>query len=231
MRYGFIREQEKAYRVQLLCDVMQVSRSGYYQYLKATPRVKQQKEAQLLLEVKALSLESQHSYGKRRIAKPLQAKGYQVGVYAARTLMRKAGIECKQRRRYRVTTDSRHQLPVAENILNRQFTAQAPNQIWLTDITYLWTVEGWLYIAAVLDSFSRRLVGWAMAEHMRETLVNDALQMALGRRQPSDGLLHHSDRGVQYASANYQALLKAQGILVSMSRKGNCWDNRGAPRS
>lgn len=114
---------------------------------------------------------------------------------------------------------------VAKNILNRQFTAGAPNRIWLTDITYLWTAEGWLYIAAVLDSFSLRIVGWAMAEHLRETLVNDALQMALGRRQPSGGLLHHSDRGIQYASAHYQALLKAQGIIVSMSRKGNCWDN------
>lgn len=206
----------------VLCRVMEVSRSGYYQYCKATPSLKKQQEAALLIEVKALSLESQNSYGKRRIAKQLQAKGYRVGIYAARTLMRKAGVECKQRRRYRVTTASRHKLPVAENVLNRQFTVLAPNRVWLTDITYLWTLEGWLYIAAVLDSFSRRIVGWAMAEHMRETLVNDALQMALGRRQPPAGLLHHSDRGIQYVSAHYQSLLKAQGITVSMSRKGNC---------
>lgn len=211
--------------MKLVCRVMEVSRSGYYHYLKAMPSLKKQKEARLLVEIKALAAESQNSYGKRMMAKHLQAKGYQVGVYAARTLMSKAGIECKQRRRYRVTTDSRHKLPVAENVLNRQFAAPAPNRIWLADMTYLWTLEGWLYIAVVLDSFSRRIVGWAMAAHMQETLVSEALQMALGLRQPPVGLLHHSDRGVQYASAHYQSQLKAQGITVSMSRKGNCWDN------
>lgn len=204
---------------------MQVSRSGYYENLKEKQSVKSQLETKLIIEVKAISAKSRSSCGKRTIAKHLQAKGYSVGVYAARTLMKKAGVASKQRRRYCVTTDSRHHLPIAENVLNRQFNVEAPNRAWVTDITYVWTMEGWLYVAGVLDLFSRRVVGWAMASHMKESLVSDALRMALGRRQPEAGLLQHSDRGVQYASHAYQALLKNNSIIVSMSRKGNCWDN------
>lgn len=208
-----------------MCEVMRVSRSGYYRYVKAQPSKRQQQQAREVMEVKALAAESRYSYGRRRMAKCLQAKGYAIGDYAARTLMRKAGVVCQQRRRHRVTTQSGHGLAVAENLLNRAFNLKAPNRAWVADITYLWTQEGWLYIAAVVDLFSRRVVGWAMAEHMRETLVTDALQMALGRRRPQAGLLHHSDQGAQYASASYQALLREAGITVSMSRKGNCWDN------
>lgn len=204
---------------------MEVSRSGYYRYLQRRLSQKQLQESKLLIEVKAIAKESHHSYGSRRMAKQLQAKRFSIGRYAARTLMRKAGIECKQRRRYRATTQSQPALAVADNVLNRAFTVPAPNRAWVADISYLWTLEGWLYIAAVLDLFSRRVVGWAIAEHMRESLAHEALQMALGRRQPEQGLLHHSDRGVQYASHDYQAALKAAGITVSMSRKGNCWDN------
>jgi putative transposase len=204
---------------------MEVSRSAYYKHRRLKVNQKYRLENKLLVEVKALAKESRDSYGSRMMAKHLQAKGYKVGRYVARTLMRKAGIVCKQRRRYRVTTQSKHQLAVAKNVLNRAFTVNVPNRVWVADITYQWTLEGWLYIAAVLDLFSRRVVGWAMASHMRETLVNEALQMALGRRQPGQGLLHHSDRGVQYASEGYQSALKAAGITVSMSRKGNCWDN------
>lgn len=209
----------------LLCRVMDVSRSGYYSFIKRPKSAKGVYTNQLLIEVKALSKESRNSYGSRMMSKRLQAKGYAVGRYAARSLMRQADIFCKQRRRYRVTTRSHHDLPVADNVLNRQFTATEPNQIWLTDITYLWTQEGWLYCAAVLDVFSRCIVGWAIDHHMREELVQNALQMALGRRQPKEGLLHHSDRGVQYASKHYQSALKNAGCIVSMSRKGNCWDN------
>lgn len=211
--------------MRLLCQVMDVSRSGYYRYINAKPSTRQMMQTKLLVEVKALAVQSRFSYGKRRIAKGLQTQGYSVGCYAARTLMRRAGIECQQRRRYRVTTQSQHGLAVAANQLNRAFRVAQPDRVWVADITYLWTLAGWLYIAAVVDLFSRRVVGWAMAEHMRETLVNEALCMALGRRQPAPGLLHHSDRGVQYASQNYQSLLQTQGIEVSMSRKGNCWDN------
>lgn len=202
--------------------MLEVSRSGYYSYWKRPQAVK--KEV-LLIEVKSLDQFSRSSYGSRRMSKHLKAKGYAVGRYQARTLMRQAGIECKQRRRYRVTTQSNHHLPIASNVLNRDFSAQRINQKWVVDITFLWTAEGWLYLSAVLDLFSRRIVGWALAEHMREELVGNALHMALGRRQPPKGLLHHSDRGCQYASSAYQMRLEKAGIEVSMSRKGNCWDN------
>jgi transposase InsO family protein len=204
---------------------MNVTRSGYYRQLKAVRSKKALQDDKLLVEIKLLATLSKNSYGSRQMSKNLQNKGYSVGRYKARALMRKAGIECKQRRRYRNTTDSRHTLPVAENVLNHEFTVATPNSAWVTDITYLWTLEGWVYVGAVLDLFSRRIVGWSIAAHMRETLVSDALQMALGRRQPEAGLLHHSDRGSQYASGDYQAALKAAGITVSMSRKDNCWDN------
>ena len=209
----------------LLCKVMEVSRSGYYDYLKSQPSARVMLDMKLQTDVKALAASSRNSYGSRRVAKSLQAQGYQVGRYKARSLMRQADVRCNQRRRYKNTTDSQHKLPVAQNVLNREFTASTPNSAWVTDITYLWTLEGWVYVAAVLDLFSRRVVGWAVAEHMRETLIAQALDMALGRGQPKPGLLHHSDRGVQYASAAYQARLKAAGVTVSMSRKGNCWDN------
>ena len=206
---------------------MEVSRSGYYKYAQSQGFISARiaLKGRLLVEVKALAAESNDSYGSRSMAKNLQAKAYSVGRHAARTLMREAGVVCKQRRRYRVTTQSNHRLPVAKNILDRQFTVVKPNKAWVTDITYVWTLEGWLYVSAVLDLFSRRVVGWAMASHMRESLVHDALQMALGRRRPGPGLLHHSDRGIQYASHHYQEALRAEGITISMSRKGNCWDN------
>ena len=202
-----------------------MSRSGYYEYLARKPSEKQQRQEELIVKVKTIAQETRHSYGSRRISERLKKEGCYVGRTAARTLMKKAGVECKQRRRFRVTTQSKHALPFAENILNREFSVSLPNRVWVTDITYLWTLEGWLYVAGVLDLFSRRIVGWAMADHMRETLVQDALQMALGRRQPMAGLMHHSDRGIQYACVDYQSSLKRAGIVVSMSRKGNCWDN------
>jgi transposase InsO family protein len=201
---------------------MQVSRSGYYAYLK---RVIYQVDERLILDIKLIAKQSNYSYGSRRMSMALRSKGYAIGRYAARTLMRQAGIECKQRRRYCITTDSKHKRPAAKNVLNRAFDVQQPNCVWVSDITYLWTTEGWLYIAAVLDCFSRRVVGWAIAHHMRETLVLDALAMALSRRDNTGDLLHHSDQGKQYASKNYQTLLNAYGITASMSRKGNCWDN------
>ncbi len=203
---------------------MNVVRSAYYRYLNS-PSQKQDGDMRLLIELKALHKESEQSYGSRRISKALKAKGYKVGRYKARTLMREGKVECKQRRRFKVTTQSNHPLPVVGNKLNREFAVQNPNQVWVADITYLWTQEGWLYLAAVLDLFSRRIVGWALADHMREELVSEAFSMAIKKRKPCGELMHHSDRGTQYASSNYQALLKNNGIIVSMSRKGNCWDN------
>ncbi len=201
---------------------MEVSRSGYYRYAKQPYK----KECQrLIIEIRALHLESKRTYGTRRISKALKKNGLKVGRYKIRRLMKEYGIECKLRRRYKVTTQSKHNLPVVENKLNRNFSVPAPNQAWTADITYLWTQEGWLYVAAVLDLFSRRVIGWSVASHMRTTLVENARAMAIGRRNPESGLMHHSDRGSQYASNHYQGVLKKQGIVVSMSRKGNCWDN------
>lgn len=208
-----------------MCRVMEVNRSGYYEYRRNAGQATIPKDLAVVTEIKAIHRLSRGSYGSRRIAQYLKAQGYQVGRYKTRTLMHKEGIECKQRRRYQVTTQSNHGLPVAANLLNRQFNTKEPDRIWVADITNLWTLEGWLYIATILDLYSRRIVGWALAEHMREELVEDALKMAIGRRNPKVGLMHHSDRGVQYASGQYRAALGRAGITVSMSRKGNCWDN------
>lgn len=204
---------------------MQINRSGYYRYLKQTISVCNRSEENILAELRALHKASDKSYGSRRMAKSLRAKGYSVGRYRTRNLMRKASIECKQRRRFRITTQSNHSFPIAENVLNREFAVTTPNRVWVADITYLWTHEGWLYLSAVLDLFSRRVVGWSLANHMQEGLVRDALLMAIGRRMPQGELMHHSDRGCQYASKNYRELLKQYGLSMSMSRKGNCWDN------
>ena len=179
----------------------------------------------LPIEIKALHNQSKKSYGSRRISKALKAQGYNVGRYKARSLMKEMGLECKQRRRFTVTTQSNHSLPIAENKLNRAFKVDQPNRVWVADITYLRTHEGWLYLAVVLDLFSRRVVGWALAETMQERLIKKALSMAITERCPGAGLMHHSDRGSQYASLSYQNLLSEHQITVSMSRKGNCWDN------
>ena len=178
-----------------------------------------------MTETKALHIKSRGSYGSRRIAKALQAKGYQVGRFQARSLMRDAGLECKQRRKYRKTPRVDPNLKAANNVLNREFAVSEPNKVWVCDITYLQTQEGWLYLAAVLDLYSRRVIGWSLAEHMRDELTIDALSMALGRRRPGKTVLHHSDRGSQYSSERYRQFLKSSGFDESMSRKGNCWDN------
>ena len=205
---------------------MQVHRSGYYCYLKKEINLQNKKDEDILLfEVKVLHIKSRESYGSRRISKGLKEKGFCVGRYRARTLMFKAKIRCKQRRRFRVTTQSEHRYPIAKNILNREFAVNKPNKAWVADITYLWTQEGWLYLAVVLDLFSRRIVGWSIASHMEKELVKNALLMAIGRRKPTNELMHHSDRGCQYASEEYRDLLNQHRITVSMSRKGNCWDN------
>mgnify|MGYP002785046291 CR=1 FL=1 len=210
-----------------MCKVMEVNRSGYYRYANQITIIKESEieERKMIIEMKVLHEKTRQSYGTRRMSRSLQKKGYQVGRYKIRRVMRENGIQCKQRRRYKVTTISSHSLPVAENKLDRNFTVLAPNKVWVADITYLWTLQGWLYIAAVVDLFSRRVVGWAMADNMYTELIENALKMAIGRRQPAPNLMHHSDQGSQYASQYYQELLAQLNITVSMSRKGNCWDN------
>ena len=227
MRYRFIQQEQARYPLTVLCHVLKVSRSGYYAFVKRDGgELEAEAEQALLAAVRRLHRESRWTYGQRRLCQALQAAGYRVGRYRTRTLMRQAGVRVRRKRPWVPrTTESRHASPVAPNLLNRQFAVAAPNRVWGSDLTYLPTQEGWVYLAIVVDLFSRKVVRWAMAAMMETSLVEAALEMAIGRRQPPPGLLHHSDRGSQYASRAYQTLLQRQQMRCSMSRKGNCWDN------
>ena len=183
------------------------------------------KDFRLLSKVREIHKQKKGSYGSRRMSKELRDQGHDVGRYRARSLMRKAKVSYKRRKKYRRTTDSKHSYPVAENLLNRKFTANTPNAVWCADITYLWTIEGWLYLAVVMDLYSRKIVGWALSSSLKASFVKEALTMAYWQRKPNKGLIHHSDRGSQYASYDYQDLLGSYGMVCSMSRKGDCWDN------
>jgi len=223
MRYAFIHRERPRYPLTVLCQVLEVSRSGYYDFLTKPTRASDQA---VLAQVRRLHLASRRSYGQRRLCRALRAEGMLVGRWRTRTLMRQAEVRVKGQRPWVPrTTESAHALPVAPNHLNRQFMVPAPNRVWASDITYLPTQEGWLYLAVVVDLFSRKIVGWAIAPTLETSLVVTALTMAIGRRHPPPGLLHHSDRGSQYASAVYQALLRRHQMVGSMSRRGNCWDN------
>ena len=180
--------------------------------------------------MKALFAATRESLGSRTMKEKLREEGFQIGRERTRKLMKVLRLQVKRKRKYKVTTDSNHRLPVAENVLDRQFLPTEPNQAWGVDITYLWTQEGWLYLAVVIDLYSRRVVGWAMDRRMKKALVIRALMMAVNLRRPAAGLIHHSDRGSQYASHDYQKLLKRFGMVTSMSRKGNCWDNSPVER-
>ena len=217
---------EKAnYPVTLLCQVMEVSRSGFYDFMKRLQRPKDPQEQRLIVKVRAIHKANDEAYGSRRMSQALRADGEDVGRCQAGTLMKKANVEVKQKKRFRVTTDSKHNYPVAPNLLDRQFDIETPNTAWGGDITYLWTDEGWLYLAVIIDLFSRRVVVWSLSSRMKVDLVRDALLMAIWRRKPGRGLIHHSDRGSQYACHEYQDILEDHGIIPSMSRKGDCWDN------
>jgi len=221
----------KVYPIVVLCRVMRVSRSGFYDYLRRGRVLGRQRgHAVLEARMRAIFDMSRGSYGSRRMVHQLRLEGHRVGRYKVRRLMRQLGLVVKTRRRFKVTTDSVHQFPVADNILNRQFTAEAPNTTWVSDITYVWTMEGWLYLAVIMDLYSRLIVGWAMDKRLHQPLTLDALAMAYGRRTPDPGLLHHSDRGRQYASHDYQERMEQYGMIASMSRKGDCWDNAPAER-
>ena len=216
----------------LMCKVLQVSRSGFYEYMRHFHHRNEPDPAQAALEAKIRQIFdlSKRTYGSRRLVRDLEKVGYDIGRYRVRGLMRKLGLKAKTPRRYKVTTDSNHNHPVAPNRLNRQFKVAEPNQVWTADITYVRTHEGWLYLAVVMDLFSRQIVGWAMDERMKAQLAIDALTMAYWRRNPPEGLLHHSDRGSQYACEKYQHKLKQYEMIPSMSRKGNCWDNAPTER-
>lgn len=199
--------------------------SGYYAWRKRPESGRQQENKQVVEQINIIHRQSRETYGSPRIYEDLKGKGILCSKNRVARLMKKYGIAAKRKRRFVVTTNSKHNLPVAENKLNQEFTTSRPNEKWVTDITYIWTKEGWLYLAVVLDLFSRKVVGWSMNSNMEKDLVMKALQMALQARKPEEGLLHHSDRGSQYACKDYQKLLTANKMHCSMSRKGNCYDN------
>ena len=225
MRFRFIAQQRKAYPVALMCRLLGVSTAGFYDYLRRAERPDDPDRLKLLSWIKQLAQASKNTYGSRRMSKGLRALGFAVGRDMARGLMTEAKVCVRYRKRFKVTTNSKHHHPVFENRLQRQFDVAEPDRVWASDITYCWTGEGWLYLAVVIDLYARKVVGWSMSSRMTSRLVCDALLMAIWRRRPSAGLIHHSDRGVQYASRAFRKLLKVHGILGSMSRKGDCWDN------
>jgi putative transposase len=225
VRFAFISAEKAWAPVSVLCRVLGVTRSGFYAWQQREPSEQAIDDQKLALEIAAIHKASGETYGSPRIHAELRARGLEVSRKRVARLMRALGIRSRRKRRFKATTDSGHKLPVAENVLDRKFDVDAPDVAWVTDITYVWTDEGWLYLAAILDLFSRRVVGHAMSERIDRALVLEALRNAVGRRVPAAGLLHHSDRGSQYASNDYQGALRNLGVVCSMSRKGNCWDN------
>lgn len=225
MRYQFIRDYAAVYPITVLCQTLQVTRSGYYAWRQRPVSIRTLANAQLLEQIRAAHRASHATYGSPRVHATLRQQGGTAGRHRVARLMRQHQVIGQRRPKFRVTTDSRHAQPVAANVLERQFTAAQPNRAWVSDITYVPTGEGWLYLAAVMDLASRRIVGWSMAPTLERSLVLEALTAALHQRHPAPGLVLHSDRGSQYASAEYQALLTQHGLVPSMSRKGNCWDN------
>lgn len=225
MKYAWIKRHVNAFSVAAMCRFMAVSRSAYYRSLGRPQSNLEKDDAGLVDMIKVLFKKSRGNYGTRRLKIGLSDQGRRVSRRRIGRLMMTAGLACKTKKKFKVTTDSKHNLPIAPNFLDRQFTVARPNQAYVGDITYIHTQEGWLYLAVVIDLYSRQIVGWSMAEHMRAELVNDALLMALWQRKPSKGLLWHTDRGSQYASDSHRKLLAQHGIIQSMSRTGNCWDN------
>jgi putative transposase len=226
MTFRFIHQHRQAWPVRLLCQTLEVSAAGYYAWLKRPPSAAQQRRDGLLVEIRTIHAQVKGRYGSPRMHAELAARECACCVNTVAKLMHDNDIRSKTARKFRCrTTDSAHDLPVAENLLNREFKVDSPNEVWLADITYVPTREGFLYLAAVEDLYSRRVVGWSMAENMQSRLVVDALEMAEARRLPSEELLAHSDRGSQYASDHYQSLLGKHGITCSMSEAGQCWDN------
>lgn len=230
MKYAFIQRHRQVWPITVQCRVLEVSVSGYHAHLarkaSTAPRRHLSDDA-LLVHIKAVHAQTRGSYGRPRILRELHHDGVRVGKQRLQQLMRKHGIRAKGKKRFRVTTDSNHDLPIAPNLLNRQFTVEAPDKVWVGDITYISTDEGWMFLAVVIDLFSRQVVGWSMRADMTRDIVIDALRMAWFKRHPGKdaGLIFHSDRGSQYASDDFRAVLKDYGITASMSRRGNCWDN------
>jgi putative transposase len=225
MRYDFVEAHRARWPVRLMCRVLRVSPGGYYDWRGRPASTESERREALVVEIKAIHIQVKARYGSPRLHAELVARGLPCCVNTVARLMREHGIAAKTKRKFRCTTDSNHDRPVAENLLDRRFEPEAPNQSWTADITYVATGEGWLYLAAVEDLYSRGIVGWSMGSRIDSRLVVDALEMAVSRRLPGEGLVAHSDRGSQYASEHYQRILAGHGIACSMSRRANCWDN------
>lgn len=220
-----IKKLQKEYPVPLLCGSLEVSSSGYYSWLKGPDSPRKKEEARLVLEIRAAHKRTRESYGPERLQADLADHGVRVGVHRIKRIRREHGICCKQQKKFKVTTNSNHGLPVADNLLEQNFVAEAPNQVWVTDITYIPTGEGWLYLAGHKDLFTGEIVGFAMGERMTKNLVSQSLFQAVAAKRPKAGLIHHSDRGSQYCAHEYRKLLNQFGMQASMSRRGNCYDN------
>jgi putative transposase len=225
MKFRFIRDHREDFPVRLMCRVLDVSSSGFYDWLERPESPRAVENRALVAKIQAIHGDSRRTYGSPRVHASLQDAGYRIGRNRVARLMRDNAIRARTKRKFRVTTDSRHDHPVAPNRLDRQFEVAAPNTVWVADISYIPTREGWLYLAVVLDLFSRQVVGWAMDQQMPQELTLAALDMAIQRRRPLPGCMHHSDRGSQYAAGDYRKQLAKYGMVCSMSRKGNCWDN------
>jgi transposase InsO family protein len=225
VKFAFISEEKVAFPVAVLCRLLAVSPSGYYISQGRPVSSHRRRDKDLSARVTASHLASKRRYGSPRVHADLKAAGQCVGRKRVARLMRENALVARTRRRFRTTTNSEHSFPIAPNVLNRHFTARGRDQAWVTDITFLWTTQGWLYLAVILDLFSRRVVGWATSQNVDRHLALAALDMALVHRRPSGGLVHHSDRGSTYASTDYRDALESRGIECSMSRRGDCWDN------
>jgi len=226
VKYAWMEQHRSSYALIEMCGVLEVSISGYRSWMRGgTPDRKGLTDAQMLAIIRAIHAELKGAYGSPRMVRELRLRGFTAAKERVERLMRENGIRARHKRRFKVTTDSKHSLPVADNLLDRDFMPTAPNQVWTSDMTYLWTDEGWLYLAIVLDLFNREVIGWSLKPRMTTDIVTDALMMAWFRRRPDAGVMHHSDRGSQYASHAFQAKLRELGMICSMSRKGNCWDN------
>ncbi|MCM3704045.1 IS3 family transposase [Paenibacillus macerans] len=213
------------FRVEKMCSVMQVSRSGYYKWIHRKPSEQEKRRKKLMKRIQHHFNGFKQRYGSPKIAHKLREEGWVVATKTVAKLMKAMGLRSRVVKKYKATTNSKHNQPVYDNVLNRQFHVDAPNRVWVTDITYVATKQGWVYLASVMDLFSRRIVGWSMGSRMTKELVLDALDMAYKRRKPKPGLVHHSDRGSQYASTEYRERLDRYKMIGSMSRKGNCYDN------
>ena len=227
MKYAWIEARQKSeeFNVDAMCEALEVNRSGYYAYKNATPTVRETEDKRLTkLIIKSFN-ESGQRYGTARIQADLRDWGENMSRRRIGRLMKNAGLVCKTVKKFKATTNSKHNETISPNLWNRNFKVDKPNTVWVGDMTYIWTDEGWFYLATVIDLFSRKIVGWAMADNMKTQLVNDALRMAIWQRKPPKGLIWHTDRGSQYASKAHRALLNTHHIQQSMSRKGDCWDN------